>query len=1623
MATYYWVGGTGTWDQSSTANWRTTSGGATPAPAAPTSADNVIFDDNSGTGTVSIETAVCNDWTCTRTTGTNIITFGGSFKIDVYGSITWSNTTLTAISVTAAGGYIICYGASGTKTLNFGGKTAEVSLELKPSSSAVIYSLSSAANFGELRVQGGTFTTNNNAITIAIPNAYRDGSFTVDSGPLSQPITCNFGSSAISVANNVYFIAANGILTLNFGTSVITTVNSTTSVNFESSYTGAGTYAIDTTSTAGHAIRPNGDVYMVILGSVPVRLLLQQIGNTTGNTVNYFRIGGDLPAGSIVTLAGTTNCNDFLGQSGTVTFTGAVVVTNLFTADYNITLTCSSTLSAANIQLDSNNNILFSGVVTTTTGNINTTTRGTTTFNGVTCAGTFTSSDLVSTCGAITFNGTTTVNGAMTLAGGGLVTINGASTIFSFARSNGSLTLAAVTYTIRSSWYMQAGFTLTRSTSTIALSGLDLASAAIDTSFDSGGYTYQNVSIAGNLQTIQDTTGGSTALACAGTFTGTTLTNTYGVLNLTIDLSVTGALSLTGNSLVNRYFVRSNVYGTPRSITRASNTLTNVDFSDITFTGAAASGTSIGNCLGNTNITFTAAVNRFARASGDWSSTGVWSATSGGATGATAPLPQDTVIFNAASGSITVNTADRRALGVNLFTTGFNGTINVNNTGLRGSFIYGTIQTSTTTTITGTDAIIMAGRGALYNIEIRRAISVPVVVYGCNATYTVTNALSTTGAVSVTAGTFDLLANPLTCASLSTWYTPYSVFMPALSPDPSPITVNLNANTVTASGDISNDWQNYPNTPQSIATVNATNAAISAANIVFRYATFNTGTSNISLTGNIELSYPAATNSTTFTGSSNITFGAASSAFNSYTGTNITCNSITTASNFTLYSVGSASFSMNTLTLGGNLLYTRVSVASNISTTLAKTLISPTVSNNSLNIGGTISTFQDKAVLLTMYAPPSSLSPAQPFRVNLSYSGSAPALETNNFLYFFYVNVTSGSILAPAVADLGYNSGITFTGTVRRLGFSAYSGAITLPNDITPGAVMFAWGGGGQSTAGTGSYLAVTGGGSGAMAININVPLASGGTIYVSAPSSTGKNTVAGSTGATGGTSWVNLISNTTPTLATQGIAAQGGVGAGVSNNTAGQIAFGGLAAACIGDFSINGRPSGNFRLTVTSSMRFAGGTGGGSFFAAGGSLANSNPIDNNRAGTGGGGVYSAGTSFTSSSASSNGSAGGANINNVTATGGLGGNPPTAGASGTLGGGGAGGGSQTDPVISGGFTRLAGTDTATITAPNHGLANGSTNFFTLAYVTGTCNSGSYATNCTWTRPAGSTTLSVTSPSPHGITNGEIRYFNFFTGAVDGYYVCTVTGSNTLTIQTITGAATSGTNLEIYARVTAVTSTPHGLQTGDYPYFLLSPLGLGPYIPMNFPSSGGVTVINSTTFNFAANFGPLLTNFPITLGNGLVTTANTTYTISNVTTNTFDITTTRSDKIYALATCQIRSPIGYGGAGGDGTNVSSSYQLDYYNNVFYPSKYPIGLGGGGGGAGGIWNLNSGLIRTGTTGSGGDGGIAAGGGGVGASRPTSGTSLTSISGNGGAGGPGLIIIQYQVAQGSSQAGFVG
>jgi hypothetical protein len=118
MADRFWVGGTGTWDASSTANWSATSGGA-PGASAPTSADNVFFNSLSGTGTCTTASGSASG-TITLNTSTLGLTLGaahaanGGFNLTL-GTLNLNSNALTVTTFGSSNSNVrsIAFGASG----------------------------------------------------------------------------------------------------------------------------------------------------------------------------------------------------------------------------------------------------------------------------------------------------------------------------------------------------------------------------------------------------------------------------------------------------------------------------------------------------------------------------------------------------------------------------------------------------------------------------------------------------------------------------------------------------------------------------------------------------------------------------------------------------------------------------------------------------------------------------------------------------------------------------------------------------------------------------------------------------------------------------------------------------------------------------------------------------------------------------------------------------------------------------------------------------------------------------------------------------------------------------------------------------------------------------------------------------------------------------------------------------------------------------------------------------------------------------------------------------------------------------------------------------------------------
>jgi hypothetical protein len=124
--------------------------------------------------------------------------------------------------------------------------------------------------------------------------------------------------------------------------------------------------------------------------------------------------------------------------------------------------------------------------------------------------------------------------------------------------------------------------------------------------------TAPNPSFAGNGQTFYNVSFTSTSIFTIA-FDGANTFNNLSVagrtsegvsaLSLAADQTINGTLTLSaGTNAAMRTFVRSSAIGTTRTLTCAAvDTLTDIDFRDITIAGAAApvSGTRLGDCKGN----------------------------------------------------------------------------------------------------------------------------------------------------------------------------------------------------------------------------------------------------------------------------------------------------------------------------------------------------------------------------------------------------------------------------------------------------------------------------------------------------------------------------------------------------------------------------------------------------------------------------------------------------------------------------------------------------------------------------------------------------------------------------------------------------------------------------------------------------------------------------------------------------------------------------------------------------------------------------------------------------------------------------------------------------------------
>lgn len=297
MADRYWVGGTGTWNTTSTTNWSATSGGASGA-SVPTVADSVFFDQAS------------------------------TYTVTMTGALACLNFNVTGGTVTFQNGT--------TPTLDVRGGWSTVAATVWNTTGAITFSATTSR----------TITTN--AITIRSPITFNGvgGTWTLqDNVTLLSTLTTTLSAGTLALNN---FTLSTGIFTSTTTTTRVITFGTTGQITI----TGNAATVLNMATLTGFTYTGTATIYSSYNGATGTRTFL--VGSVAGvsptNTfsVSFGTSGTGLviaPATDTVSLQGTYFNADFTNLTNTVSndtrsFYGNLTVPasgGTFTAGANVT--------------------------------------------------------------------------------------------------------------------------------------------------------------------------------------------------------------------------------------------------------------------------------------------------------------------------------------------------------------------------------------------------------------------------------------------------------------------------------------------------------------------------------------------------------------------------------------------------------------------------------------------------------------------------------------------------------------------------------------------------------------------------------------------------------------------------------------------------------------------------------------------------------------------------------------------------------------------------------------------------------------------------------------------------------------------------------------------------------------------------------------------------------------------------------------------------------------------------------------------------------------------------------------------------------------------------------------
>jgi hypothetical protein len=414
-----------------------------------------------------------------------------------------------------------------------------------------------------------------------------------------------------------------------------------------------------------------------------------------------------------------------------------------------------------------------------------------------------------SATGTVTFNATTagntiTTNGVSISAAVSLTGVGGTWTLGSAFTNTGIFSAAAGTFSTSASNYaLTCGAfsssnsnvrTINLNGSTITATGGGATSLNFNTTTNltfnagtsqfnlsgatsgiaSGGLTFYNVSFTSTGASAITITGANTFNILL--FTGRTASPANAICTFSANQTI-GTLTLNpGTASAYRTSLFSDTIGTQRTlaVTTITAGVADYDFRDIAITGASLTGTRLGDCKGNSGITFPASKTVYFRQTGtsNWgvSGTGAWSATLGGALNATMfPLAQDTATFSGATYPATGSTVTINGpynigrLDFSLRTAATLTLVTSNSLS-----VYENWYSYNGLTLSGTVSITFAGRyTGQYIFSSGRTFTQQIVFNSPGGSVVITSALTTSGStgVTLTNGTLDLNGYTLTASN------------------------------------------------------------------------------------------------------------------------------------------------------------------------------------------------------------------------------------------------------------------------------------------------------------------------------------------------------------------------------------------------------------------------------------------------------------------------------------------------------------------------------------------------------------------------------------------------------------------------------------------------------------------------------------------------------------------------------------------------------------------------------------------------------------------------------------------------------------------------------------------